>query len=215
MRKPQILISIDTRKNLVDKEFSKFFLSDWFEKYSILAPAKAESYEPIRTIVNDASSCLPIWTEGSFIWKRTKSIASTGTFQDGGRYFCSAFRIRSSWKSDFEWEDFFDWLCYQLEPSFGYIHLITDRERNEPTISSDAAYDFFLGAHMKIIEQDGIPNLGWKTFLGNEVISSQNLKLNGPGSLRMTTDIADVLSDYEKFSINRLNVIKKIGMQKR
>jgi hypothetical protein len=211
MRKKYILISLVTREKLTKEPYGRDILSLFYKDYQNLAPQVANFYEPINKLVPDVEAALEYWEGVPGLYRRRNSVAGEWYISiDGDGIPLLVFEY--SWNEKVSWFQLFKQLIILSGSYFGYIHVITENER-EPAGLGSAVHLFLNGVsgmHLK----KGIPQLGWGHYFGEEYVKELNLPLIkehgfsieplGEGYVfHLTDQLSDVITDYDHFNDRR------------
>jgi hypothetical protein len=215
--KKHLLISIVTRKKMIEEPYGRNILSLFYDKYPLLAPQYANFYEPINKPINNPDEALEYWEDEEFLGRRRNAVV--------GSWYISPDRIKEgwltfkyNWRSKIDWFKLFQELMTLTEGYFGYVHVITDTER-EPAGAGSAICCFLYGTpgvHLK----KGIPNLGWAHYFGEEYVKELDIpllekngfkvqKLGDGYVFQLTDNLSDVIDNYDHFD-ERRKVMKSL-----
>lgn len=234
---PYIFISIISKVDSTDWQFGEQILKTLEQADSRLLPEKVGNFEPLRATTKSVDDCRAYWanfynssTPGleknsdDFIWKRTKSIKSSGQMLHKRRSLNGSVKaarlvFRSAADRKVAWPELFKNLCRILDPKYGTLHLVTDIEDVDGAFGeeADASYatnDFLNGVPPFRLDEQGPANICWGNYFGPEF--SDELSNNGniesvfqcesiqQGNFAFVTDnIFDVSDNFEYFSNQR------------
>jgi hypothetical protein len=209
MAKPKIIISLLTDADTKDIHFCEEFLGRLLA-INYLAPEFVGNSEPINTRIAVASDALPCWTRSPFLWRRKHKFVSQGSVHHTGGYGSGAIILDAMYDQSFDWKAIFELLIQCANAHYGYLHLATDYERSHSLLDPIDAYNFFLGAFAKKVE-NGFMDLGWANYFGARWIDgiccddiSDICGNMGNGYLiTLTENIGDVYRNYEAFEGKR------------
>jgi hypothetical protein len=215
--KDKILISflLDQKTNTM-AFFEKMKLI--FRKFPYLYPQYINNFETISNKVAELDEISEFWERDPVFWKTKKPIVSLGSLFHTGVYGDGAllFRICLNSKSKgMDWLNFAHELSFLLSPSYGYIHVVSEREwfYYDNKSQSQLYQDFQVGAFSKTIV-DGFFNLGWANYFGPKYINkihiealqqlASRFELTEIGVLFTVTDkLEDVVTRFGEFCKRR------------
>ncbi|MCW5258512.1 hypothetical protein D5038_19835 [Verminephrobacter aporrectodeae subsp. tuberculatae] len=246
MRKPHILISIVTDTDTTRWEFGRKVLETFCETDPRLVPDRFDSDVRIKKPFYDIAACEKYWAvktiidageEGRWLttwacgWKRSKTVKYSYEMSHTFPYVNRLGEIRLGWlhgnadaNKKIDWNRLFHSLVELANPQFAILHLFTDIETRDDAFGTDehaivAKDDFLRGPPAVILEDRGVPNLGWATFFGRAYtreIDAEKLRANGfavetigDGHLvTLTENIFDVADNFALFSARRVELKK-------
>lgn len=210
MRKKYILISLVTREKMTKEPYGREVLSLFYEKYPMLAPQVANSYEPVNNSITDTETALEYWVDPG-IYRRRNTVSgnwSIGTDRD----WIGCMDFRYNWNNKIDWFQLFQELVTRSKAYFGYVHVFTDNEIEGAGAGS--AVDCFLRGTPSIYLKKGIPQLGWGHYFGEDyvkeldlpLLKEHGLKIEPLGNgyvFKLTDHLSDVIDDYPAFNERR------------
>lgn len=208
MAKPKILISILTDEDTAQIEFGEKLLRHLFSN-RLLAPEFASNHEPINQPIANLTDAMAFWPGNPFLCRRKQKIVSQISVYHSGIFGSGAVIFDATYYEAFDWLTLFKELISISKGHYGYLHLITDHERDNSDLSPELVNSFFLGTFAKSIN-DGITELAWANYFGPQwlefvdldALKNYRAQLDSDlgGSLLFVTNcINDVLSDFQKF----------------
>jgi hypothetical protein len=211
MNKKYVLISLVTREKLTKEPYGRNILSLFYQDYPNLAPQTANFYEPINQPVPNVEAALEYWGESQRLYRRKNSVAGLWVI-DTGRDDIGGCMLRYNWDNKAKWFQLFKQLVTLSKAYFGYVHIITENEREPAGLGS--AIDLFLNGVTGAYLKKGIPQLGWGHYFGEEYVKELNVSLIkklgfsieplGEGYVfHLTDQLSDVITDYDYFNDRR------------
>ncbi|WP_443751356.1 hypothetical protein [Asticcacaulis solisilvae] len=212
MAKPKILISILTDEDTKQVEFGENLLRFFFSN-RLLSPEFASNFEPINKPIAKESDAISYWSGNPFFCRKKHRIVSQLSVHHTGKFGSGAIIFDAMYVDKFNWMNLFKELILISKAHYGYLHLITDYERDNSELQQEDAYSFFLGAFPTSIK-GGMAELAWANYFGtrwSEFIDSDFLTKNsaemdsvlGGNLLSVTNSIDDLISNYQIFNETR------------
>jgi hypothetical protein len=233
MRKPTILISIDTYALTEAEDFGRSFIQSLCDEDPRLIPEKLASGDerykdpflgiddflanwwaiPVKTTVDGQSR--PDSFDGP-AWVRKSSLASRGMVEHGAtdlRYHrhTSGLWFECRWAKDVGFNHLFDAWVQLSHPDIAMLHVFTESELQWEDQKSDRS--FKLGV-LSGGPQQGLPNMGWAMAYGKDYATEVDAariraagfavdEHDGVIVVRVTEKLSDVVDDFERFSWRR------------
>lgn len=209
MAKPKIIISILTDEDTKQIEFGKKLMGYLFSN-RLLCPEFASNSEPINGPIASESDAMSTWPGSPFLCRRKHSIISQLSVHHTGNFGSGAIIFDAIYIDKIDWKDFFEGLVLISKAHYGYLHVITDYERDNSELHPEDSYSFFLGAFSTTIKA-GIAEMAWANFFGrrwseevhSDYLSQHNAQVEsvlGGHLISVTNNISDVISDYQMFN---------------
>ena len=233
MPKPTMLISIETNKDTVSKDFGRSFIESLCNEDPRLIPEKLSETENYKDPYLGVEDYLENWWavptelyiddvliaeyfEGR-AWKRKSALAGRGKVKHGGvdiknRKIPSRFWFESRWARDVDFNHLFEAWVGLLHCEIGMLHLYTDAEK--PILDGEHGSSFEIGSFGGPAKP-GIANMGWAMAYGQEHIAEVDVtrikaagfpidvRDDGIAIVRVTEKLSDVVDDFEHFSRRR------------
>ncbi|MCW5258706.1 hypothetical protein D5038_20850 [Verminephrobacter aporrectodeae subsp. tuberculatae] len=245
MEKSYIRISIVTDIDTTKWEFGRKVLETFCETDPRLVPDGFDYAlgEKIKRPFYDIAACEKYWAAEAIIesgnertftkwscgWKRSKAVKYRYTMRH--TLMNRLGELRPGWlrgdadaNKKIDWSRLFHRLIEFANPQFAILHLFTNIETRDDAFGTDehaivAADHFLAGPPAAVLEDEGIPNLGWATFFGRDYtkeIDAEKLRANGfaveaigDGHLvTLTENIFDVADNFPLFSARRSELKK-------
>lgn len=235
MNAAYVLISLATRYDTTPWEFGGPFLEALRQTHERLLPEFIGNCEPLRKPFMSIDACRDCWApvsiirspqgrfeaRSAFLWKRRKSTRSFGHVMHTstnilGKMNSGQIIFRGDPDLEIDWLGLFQRWCQLVRPQFGQLHLFTAAEVRDD-VDFKSPQDLFQRGPPGWAVEKQIPNLGWATFLGDELATEVDVvRLNAAGfaaqrigvgySLTVTDNLFDVSKDFCKFSGERVRL---------
>ena len=204
-----------SRERLVREPYGQAILELLYNTNESLKPEYCNYYEPVNIPIPTYENALEKWYEDGFYFRRKHSTQSNGAFTIDG-YNASVIGLESRWNKQINWFQLFKQLISITKAYFGYVHVITDRE-SEPSAAGSAICCFLYGTSSGPLKKNGIPNLGWGNYFGEEYVKELDLPLLqqhglsieplGEGYVfNLTPQLQDVIDTYDDFHQRRQHI---------
>ena len=212
MAKPRILLSFLVDEQTESNQFGQLLLNLMFH-IKELSPEFVGNSEPIENPVDSINDAIIYWSENPFMWRRRHRIISSGYVHHTGVYGAGSVILDATYNASFEWCDLFHNLVSLTNPSYAYLHLVTEHERASTELGVAEMQQFSLGALAKTVNQ-GFIELGWANYFGEKwrdsidmqrlTESSSKIIVSDRGILfKITENLEDINSDYAAFAARR------------
>ena len=238
MIKPYVLITLLTEKETMDWSLGEEFLGSFNRLDKRLEPEfYSNAEEKINAKFSGVADCEGFWAplakanfEGkkftyplNFCWKRKRVAKSEGvvshTRRVGPKNRKQLGRVKlkiSPVRGDINYLEVLQEWCKIFEASFGMLHLFTEPELG-PAKFKSPENKFRLGPVGRVLQEDGIPNLAWATYFGDnlanevDVQALQNMGVAVEGIangylIQTTNDLFDVEKNYSEFEKARSEI---------
>jgi hypothetical protein len=201
------------------------FLVALHDKADRFSPEFYGNFEPIKTPFASIEECLKNW-RCPFLWKRKRPFPVQGAVWHGGDRAHTGIYVRAAATRQAmdDARRLLATMSAQFETDLGYVHPVTDSERNDPEVSYDMWYPIDIGITTHDVHH-GLPNLCWCTLFGPpyvELIGRESFRRVrafavsdfGEGSvcLQLTSSIEDVRVDYPRFRAIREAAKAALGL---
>lgn len=238
--KPYLIISAIPTGETNEWARGRALLSALVNVNSNLMPEKVGITEPLAVVVNDIDDCEPFWAiaddsgderlrgnADSFMWKRSRSIKSSGHVihkhrSKSGRVRPGRFIFRADFDWHCNWDALFEKVCQILKPEYATMHCFGELEQNPKAYSQGVLDSYGFNDHVEglsfhAMEERGLANISWANYFGpnkSSVIPEAAIKSGGfavknvgDGKLiRVTDDIFGVIDDFAAFSNRRVKL---------
>ena len=207
-----------SREKLTKETYGKNILSLFYQKYFNLFPQMANFCEPVNQPILTIEEALKYWEGRPGLYRRkNKVVGSWYISEDFDNVGYLTFEY--NWNKNVNWFHLFKDLIMESKSYFGYIHVFTDREI-EPSGAGSAICCFLRGTPSWALRENGIPQLAWANYFGEEYVKELDLSLLqhhgfqvsplGEGYVFNVTDqLEDVITQYDHFNTRR-QVLKSL-----
>ena len=212
MKRKYVFLSMVSREKLTKEPHGHNILKLLYEKYPNLAPEYCNYHEPVNIPTPTFEDAYKLWNEEWFFCRRKHSVQMNISIMLN-RFDVSSIRFECNWHKEIKWLNLFEELMKESKSYFGYIHFFTDREIESGEIGS--AVDCFLrGTPSWALKENGIPQLAWANYFGEEYVKELDVSLLqqhgfevnplGDGYVfNVTNNIEDIITNYDHFNARR------------
>lgn len=249
IKNPKIVISLFTFSDIYSHEKGEKLLRNWQGKYPQFFPevvfwneSKGGTHpvEDVHTLVDgvvtkwSSGKLMPFWKLGGKFFSYHKSKPKSSVFYSlGGLDYrkSSTLAIEMAYDPKVDWKQFFLDLSLWFEASFGFLHLVTEREQDfaRKNLSADVGlFSLFAGVYpvdrVRGFPAEGMPHLGWLTLYGGEFLplmgknlpnlpDNNHFKRDGKFFVQLSEQISDLVTDYDKVESTRRSLKTIIGRE--
>ena len=210
--KKYVLLSMVSREKVINKFYQEKILSLFYKYYPNLFPQVANFCEPINQPISTVEEALKYWGGEPGLYRRKNTIVGSWYISTDGYHIFSP-TIEYNWNKKIDWFILFKKLIDISKSYFGYVHVFTDQEI-EPAAIGSAIGCFLRGTPSGPLKKNGIPQLAWANYFGEEYVKELDLLLIkqhgfeinplGEGYVFNITDkIEDVITNYDHFHARR------------
>ena len=117
---------------------------------------------------------LEYWHYGGF-YRRRNTVAGWWSIYTN-KYEALNPKFEYNWNKNIDWFGLFKQLIVLSKAYYGYVHVFTDRE-NDGHATGSAICCFLRGTPSWALEKNGIPNLAWANYFGEEYVQELDKSL--------------------------------------